>query len=195
MGSLGFPQSVKKIGCNEAVEARISAHGLIPMDYDFEQFWAAFPKRAGANPKAAARKIWDRLVKFRQMPPMDQVMTATREFALECVRTKSYGTTFVPHARTWLNQRRFESDAVTVEAPVVTKHEAVLPAGYEDAARALIKQIGVARYNAFFGKATWSNGGNVIKIKASSRFDAQTIEINYVEELERLTGKTVEVMA
>lgn len=165
------------------------------MDYDFEQFWAAFPKRAGVNPKAAARKIWDRLVKFKQMPPMESVMAATRAFALEAVRTKIYGTSYVPHARTWLSQRRFESDEVVVPAVVVsTENAAVLPQGYEDAARALIKQIGNARYMAFFGKAKWSNGGSVIKITVPSAFDRQTIEINYAEELERLTGKQVEVM-
>ena len=165
------------------------------MDYDFEQFWSAYPKRAGVNPKAAARKIWDRLVKFKQLPPMEEMLVRTRAYCNECTKTKIYGTSFVPHARTWLSQRRFEPDDVVVTNVVSTEHPMVLPAGYEDAARALIKQIGSAKYQAFFGKAKWSNGGNVIKITASSRFDAQTIAMNYQEELERLTGKSIEVLA
>jgi hypothetical protein len=164
------------------------------MDYDFEQFWTCYPKRAGVNPKAAARKIWDRLVKFKQLPPMETMLERTKLFASECIKTKIYGTSFVPHARTWLSQRRFEPDDVVVTNVTTTEHPMVLPAGYEDAARALITKIGSARYQAFFGKAIWSNGGDVIKIKASSRFDAQTIAMNWQEELERLTGKNVEVV-
>lgn len=163
--------------------------------YDFEIWWSAYPKRSGVNPKAAARVVWDRLIKFKQLPPMETMMAATRSFALECVRTKIYGTSFIPHARTWLNQRRFESDEViapAIETP--TTNPAILPTGYEDAARALIAKIGNARYMAFFGKSKWSNGGSVIKITVPTKFDAQTIEINYAEELERLTGKQVEVM-
>lgn len=164
------------------------------MDYDFEAFWSSYPKRSGVNPKAAARKIWDRLVKFKQLPPMETLLERTKAYCSECIKTKIYGTTYVPHARTWLSQRRFEPDDVVVTNVTTTEHPMILPAGYEDAARALIKNIGHARYLAFFGKAKWSNGGDVIKIVVPTKFDAQTIEINYVEELEKLTGKTVEVM-
>lgn len=165
------------------------------MTDDFERWWAAMPKRQGCNPKAEARKVWDRLVRFKQLPPIDELMATTRAYALECVNTKIYGTSFVPHARTWLNQRRFESDAVLPQAlPTPTQHPMILPIGYEDYARALIAEIGVPAYTAWFGKVKWSNGGDVIKIQCANAFDRSRIQANYVIPLERLTGKQVEVM-
>lgn len=167
------------------------------MEHDFELFWACYPKRSGANPKAEARKVWDKMLSKGQLPPMEELLRATQIFASQCGREKITGTQFVPHARTWLNQRRFESDAaVVIPAPITPQVDmsSVLPAGYESAAKALIKEIGQARYLAFFGKAKWSNGGPTIRIEVPSAFDRQTIEINWADRLEQLTGKTIEVM-
>ena len=165
------------------------------MDYDFELFWRSYPSRGGgnANPKQPARVIWDRLVKRDELPPMAEMITLTQRFCKQCVSNKSYGTPYVPHARTWLSQMRWEGNEGPVPAPTLTVNPSVLPLGYEDVARKLIESIGQAKYMAWFGQAQWSNGGDTIRIKVLSNYERNTIEQQYKADLERLTGKTIEV--
>ena len=158
---------------------------------DFEQFWSEYPRREG-NPKAPARQEWERLRKSGALPDLPTMILAARAYTRHCAKERKLNTPLVAHTRTWLHQRRWEAFLPQAEAKVQTS-AAVLPEGYEDAARKIIEQIGAARYMAYLGKAKWSNGGDVIRLQVATSFDRQTILINYQETLEKLTGKQVEV--
>lgn len=71
----------------------------------FEDFWQAYPRREGPNPKKPAREKFARLIAKGHSP----------ELLIEAVQTLATEhptpTRFVPQALTWLSQERFEVDA------------------------------------------------------------------------------------
>lgn len=74
------------------------------IDEAFDGFWSEYPKRAGDNPKAPARKAYDALIKSGVDPG---VIIAGLRKAIEANRDK-IGTQYIPQAVTWLKERRFE---------------------------------------------------------------------------------------
>lgn len=70
-------------------------------DDGFEAFWSAFPKKTG---KGAAAKAWE-----KQRPPLGAVLESLRWQVGQPQWTKDRGQ-FIPHAATWLNQRRWEDE-------------------------------------------------------------------------------------
>lgn len=74
------------------------------MSADFDAFWAAYPRRRGANPRAPARTSWDRATK--RGASSEAILAGAKAYATD-PSTKA-GTEFVPMAVTWLNQRRWE---------------------------------------------------------------------------------------
>ena len=70
----------------------------------FEEFWKLYPRKVSKRVAQAA---------FNKMPKQDQ------EAALEALpvhirywQLKETATEFIPHASTWLNQRRWEDEVV-----------------------------------------------------------------------------------
>lgn len=85
---------------------RVVAKATHPREPDrFEEFWSAYPRREGANPKAPAAKKFAALV--RQGVPQQALIDAAKRCAAEYTKGGSAGTQFVPQAITWLNQQRF----------------------------------------------------------------------------------------
>ena len=68
----------------------------------FVRFWAVYPLRVG---KGAALKAWEKL-----NPPIDVVVAALRWQVGQPQWTRDGGQ-YIPHAATWLNQRRWEDEA------------------------------------------------------------------------------------
>lgn len=77
---------------------------IVPPSGDvFEGFWRDYPRKQGTS-KANARKAFDRLEPDEQK----QAVAALAEFARSVAQTEER---YIPHAATWLNQRRFETVA------------------------------------------------------------------------------------
>lgn len=72
----------------------------------FDNFWQAYPKRDGANPKHPAQKKFDSIV--RNGADANQIVFAAQQFRQQMLDKGKFGTEYVPMAQTWLNQRRFE---------------------------------------------------------------------------------------
>lgn len=70
----------------------------------FDRFWAAYPYRLD-NPKAAAREVFARRVR-EGADPAAIVAAAGRYAAF--FKATGRDAIFLPHARSWLNQRRYE---------------------------------------------------------------------------------------
>lgn len=68
---------------------------------DFEQFWAVYPRRIA---KAAARKVWE---KIRPDDELLQQMLAALEWQRQQDQWQRDAGQYVPHASTWLNQKRW----------------------------------------------------------------------------------------
>lgn len=75
---------------------------IVPPSGDvFEGFWQGYPRKQGTS-KANARKGFERLEPDEQK----QAVAAVAEFSRSVAQTEER---YIPHAATWLNQRRFET--------------------------------------------------------------------------------------
>ncbi len=83
----------------------------------FDEFWSAYPKRSGSNPKQPAEEKFYRLVKASAEPAKlaDEILDGARRYAAS---VQGGDPRFVAQAQTWLNQGRWRDD-----------HTAVLPLG------------------------------------------------------------------
>lgn len=72
---------------------------------DFERFWQAYPRKTA---KADARKAWAKHSADR--PPLDEILAAVQRQRA----TQQWREGVVPHAKTWINQHRWEDEVGTV---------------------------------------------------------------------------------
>lgn len=70
-------------------------------DEKFAEFWLAYPRREGPNPRKPAKLVFDRLVAKGADP--DRLIAAAQALAIE----NPTPTRFIPQAMTWLGQERF----------------------------------------------------------------------------------------
>ena len=101
-GQVLYELSVCK-ACAKDIAARLKAsqahhHGN---SQGFDEFWLAYPRKTA---KATALKSWARLIKTEQVKAMEALP----------VHKKQPGwikdPTYIPHASTWLNQKRWEDE-------------------------------------------------------------------------------------
>jgi hypothetical protein len=88
------------------------ANAFSVCDEKFAEFWIAYPRREGPNPRKPAKLIFDRLV-ARGVGPQ-RLIDAAKALAVE----HPTPTRFIPQATTFLNQERFDD-----EAPLLTGNE------------------------------------------------------------------------
>jgi hypothetical protein len=69
----------------------------------FEQFWSAYPRREGANPKEPARKKFLGAVRSGIQP--ETIILAAKQYSVQL--GGDVGTRFVAQAVTWLGQQRW----------------------------------------------------------------------------------------
>lgn len=81
----------------------------------FDDFWKAYPRRDGANPKEPARKLFLQAVKGGADP--EAIIAGARRCAEK--EAKNVGTPYIPQAVKWLRDRRWEdyNAAAVVELP------------------------------------------------------------------------------
>lgn len=77
----------------------------------FEDFWKAYPKRDGANPKTPAREQFIRAIRSGASP--EEIIHGIRRFAER--ERKNVGTQFIPQAVKWLRNKCWEGDAPEAE--------------------------------------------------------------------------------
>lgn len=82
---------------------------------EFDEFWAAYPKRPG-NPKAPAATKY-RYVREKIKIPHETLLQAVKAYA---ATREGEDPKFTAQAVTWLNQRRWEEDYEPVEVPTAS---------------------------------------------------------------------------
>jgi uncharacterized protein YdaU (DUF1376 family) len=93
-----------QIDLEEAIAAKAPAQPS-----RFNEFWQAFPRRDGPNPRKPAEAKFDALVKTGVDPEM-MIAEAKKLASAEGARG-NLGTRFIPQAATWLNQARWSDHA------------------------------------------------------------------------------------
>jgi hypothetical protein len=79
----------------------------------FDEFWAAYPRRDGPNPRKPAEQRFASLVKSGLDPGM--MIEAAQKLAADETARGNVGTRFIPQAVTWLNQQRWADHSAVVE--------------------------------------------------------------------------------
>jgi len=75
----------------------------------FAEFWSAYPRRDGPNPRKPAEQRFASLVKSGVDPGM--MIEAAKKLAVDEAARGNVGTRFIPQAQTWLNQKRWSDHA------------------------------------------------------------------------------------
>lgn len=144
-----------------------------PLERAFQAFWKAYPRRPG-NPRAMARIIF-RAACARGEDPVALVGAAAR-FA-EAVRRDGTQPQFIPMAKTWLSQRRFEDWAEPEQAPPQEQNvhplQAAFPELSEAAIRAWIDPLEIVRQ------------GEAVVLRCPSAFHRDHLRNNFHQQLQR----------
>lgn len=77
-----------------------SADGTSGYSSEFEEFWSAYPKREGNNPKKPALKAWN--ARLRSGVKAQELILAAKRYAEKSRSDGSYGTKFVKLASTFI---------------------------------------------------------------------------------------------
>jgi hypothetical protein len=80
---------------------------------EFLDFWSAYPKKTG---KDAAYRAWQTKKRERRLPAIDDLLEAVRK-AKASSQWQEDGGKYIPNPSTWLNQGRWEDEAVEDSAP------------------------------------------------------------------------------
>jgi len=88
----------------EAEIAKLASGKAKPGEPDrFEEFWQAYPRRQGANPRQPALKSYTKALE--RGSSHEEIMTGVH--TLCSIQRKDIGTPYIPQAVTWLNQERW----------------------------------------------------------------------------------------
>lgn len=74
-------------------------------EFGFYSFWAAYPRRKGANPRAVAEKKYLLAIKNGATP--EHLLSSVLKYTDELKEQNLIGTPYVCMASTWLNQKRW----------------------------------------------------------------------------------------
>jgi len=94
--------------------SRSVAEATRPCADAFEEFWKAFPRRDGPNPRKPAEQKFNALVKTGVEPAV--MIAGAKQLASDEAKRGNIGTRFIPQAVTWLNQQRWSDHAAAVFA-------------------------------------------------------------------------------
>jgi hypothetical protein len=104
----------------------------------FEDFWKAYPKRDGANPKTPARKKF--IAAIKSGAEADAIIAGARAYDRAETEKGNVGTPYIAQAVTWLSQRRWEDYA---PAPVPNSSPNSLPTTGLPSREELLKRYAV----------------------------------------------------
>jgi hypothetical protein len=87
----------------EIREEKKESGAVAPREEAFEEFWKAYPRRMGANPKAPAEKLFAAAVKSGA-DPAEIIAGATRCATVDAAKIN---TEYIPQAVKWLRDKRW----------------------------------------------------------------------------------------
>jgi len=87
--------------------SRSVADATRPIANAFDEFWKAYPRRDGPNPRKPAEQKFNALAKTGVDPAM--MIAAVKRMALD--QARDVGTRFIPQATTWLSEQRWMDHA------------------------------------------------------------------------------------
>lgn len=102
------PQSSPPSGVRTTnARARTGVDGRSDEEW-FDDFWAAYPKRAGSNPRKLASQRFIAAINAGYHP--QAIIDGARQYADVCRQTGKWQTEYVAQAATWLSQQRWQDE-------------------------------------------------------------------------------------
>lgn len=135
----------------------------------FERFWAAYPRRPD-NPKAAAREVFARRVLAGENPAA--IADAARRYAAHVAGAK-LDPKFIPHARTWLSQRRYEDYREAAPASAGAGQPSPEPPHPLEWMRA---EIGADAFGSWIAPLSVDRQGEALVVTARTSFALDEVE-------------------
>jgi len=157
----------------------------------FAQFWAAYPSRPG-NPKKPAHEVWARLEKAGKLPEPGLIVKAAQAYAAQ-VKAEKTEPRFVAHARTWLNQERWNEFAPKISDDVDKASKNGSPLEVPVIMSRVFEVLGAERYQARFSGCSFEDCGEVLVIRPKYRYEIERLEAGPADLIERLTKRRVRV--
>ncbi|WP_299440225.1 hypothetical protein [uncultured Rhodospira sp.] len=160
----------------------------------FAAFWAAYPRKDG---KAAAREVFARLIGAGPAGGVDPafLVRAAQRHADQC-RERQLERTYIPHAKTWLRDRRFEDEAFQ-DPPEVPAGPTFEPPEAEDLWWPHFRDAGMDRgaYDRWIRPCRIETGsdGQVTEMWAPHAFHAQWLETRLDHLIRRALGHMPEI--
>lgn len=146
----------------------------------FALFWAAYPVRAD-NPKKPALVAFAELV-ARGVEAEALVRAAKAYEAF--VRSSGMDRKFVPHARTWLNQERFD-DYLTAPGSSDLAPSGPNP---KHPLAALYVQVGEAAWRSYFEPTTVEIGPDATVVTTATAYARDKLQRDYGRDISELLG-------
>jgi hypothetical protein len=106
--------STPALSLGDASDVAIQAELVSPREqaelFFDKQFWPAYPKRFGSNPKEPARKKIVTAILKGEKP--ENILAGVNRLYSMLQRSGKIGTEYVPMALTWINRRSWNDDPV-----------------------------------------------------------------------------------
>lgn len=149
----------------------------------FERFWAAYPRRP-ENPKAAARAVFGRLLLAGVDP--EAIVAGAAAYAALC-RREAKDPKFIPHARTWLSQRRFEDyqDEAPASAPAGEPSPEPHPLAW------LLAEIGEEAWRSWIAPLRVETTADGARVVARTGFALDRVRRDWGRRIETHYGQVV----
>lgn len=146
----------------------------------FDRFWSADPYRK-ENPKAPARLVFAKLLDEGE--DAEALVAAASRYAAFCAAEK-IKSTFIPHARKWLNQRYFEDYMTDADAP------ASAPSGPnpEHPLATLYAVVGEGAWLSYFAPLAIDTSVSPARITAATRYALDKLQRDYGRQIEAVLG-------
>lgn len=96
-------EKITEIDVRTSISRAVSTETRTDTNFSFEEFWKAYPKREGANPKVPARKAFIAAIKAGATDL--EIIAAASRYRIH--PATKVGTPFVTQAVTWLHQKRW----------------------------------------------------------------------------------------
>lgn len=150
----------------------------------FQRFWREYPPRR-PNPKALAEHEFAKAAKDGFEP--EQLVRAAAAYAAECRRLKAEAA-YIPHARTFLAQRRFLDYLDGGEAPPESAVETMRELQGDPRLKALACEMGQVEYDTWIAPLALEARGRQVAIVAPSAMHRDWVRNRYGDLLRRILG-------
>lgn len=126
--------------CDSDQQNLLNSEPNPPPDHntEFEEFWSLYPKRAGGNPKKAAKSKF--INRRKDGVPLDELLSGVRRYCRFCEETDKIKTEYVQQTTTWLNSEGWTEEWEIPERKLTEDEEDALMEEHFEKSRKIVRE-------------------------------------------------------